>query len=735
MEMTQFFNILLLTLSLATILLTLISYVLYRVRSLPGIGKSPEQIKMQGAFFSRYLPQGMKVVPQKNALPTRAEPGKFKLFLKAKLPENVLGFFAVTVGVIFCCLIFQAYLKKRNPDTAPKVATDYSSIYKKGILKNYQWEPLRGGELLNESIPSAELKNLEAKVDWLKKVKIYLLETSDNHQSNPGATSAALAAWGRFFSKNGLQASATPTVPKLAANELLILPDAKVLTSAERDQIDAAIKSGASILATGPVGVVNEKGAPYTDDWSSRNFGVKFVAIDAKANLPTLFSSRAQVGGPVWEVPPGLLVNVYPADAGFRAVSVQGVTAARESNFHAQVDTTTNSSRAQFLNHGNGRAAWLAFDPPETLQGKTMPAGSPGFEDHHLREAIVSSLAWASRVPLIRISPWKGDLPASIVVSIDSEDKFENVGRYLELFNTLHYPATFFNVSHLLKQAPATYANAPSSIEVASHSEDHSDFEGQTSQTQFDRIQASRFEIEEVTETPVLGFRPPEEKFDETTVEAALQNHLRYFSGNNRFHRFAPVWIADAKLLYFPRVSMDDFEISHRADLSTEAAVKAALIDDFTRISETGGTYLLSLHTQIFGQENFFRGLTSALKEIGEQSVWKTNYAEVTARFRARADIELTIAPSPDKKGQFLLTAVNTGTTPTPELNVQFDLAQAENAAVQVQEVGSEKGTPVSERKLSSVAPGSTSMKTSFSMASIPAGHSRLFNLITVDHP
>ena len=283
-------------------------------------------------------------------------------------------------------------------------------------------------------------------------------------------------------------------------------------------------------------------------------------------------------------------------------------------------------------------------------------------------------MAWAAEVPSAQASLYREAKHSALLASVDSEDQFANVDQYLSILNQLDFPATFFVVSELFKDYPKMLESMSENIEIASHSENHNSFLGVNAKEQFERIQSSRLEIEETAHSHVNGFRPPEEKFDENTVNAALQNNLDYFAGNAKFERLAPTLVANGKMLYFSRTIADDFTTLKSIAISNDADIINNFLKEADRVQKAHGAFFLNMHTHVFGQAKYKKTLQALFIKLNQKNFWKTNYESLTQWWRERDAISAKIMPVEIRKKNFLLVIENKSKNEIVDFDIDLDL-------------------------------------------------------------
>ncbi len=649
MEIYHLLNLVILTLTATTILLTLVSFLLYKMRQLPGIqSRKDGALKITGVFFTRYVPQR---APRLRDIPvvvfnTPVENGAHGA--SKILPRGVVGFFAVLGSVVFAALLVGGYLQRISlSGIRPRVA-DYKELRKMGLLQTFDYARMGESGLLEETLSSHQRSRERNLVEALSKRTIFLFTPECDRSRSP---------WKESLKRSGVPFRSVTRVSSARSGTLLIAPRIWTLSAGQLSALKEALPRGISVLATG---------IAYDDGRMREAFGVSLLPrpnADPEHPLPTVFAADSP---PFWDLPPGILLDWFPLENRYEAVGVRGVAAAFEASRRG-LPRVPWATRAQFVDHGAARSAWLAFDP------ETLKAGN-GTEEFYGRQALLSSLAWAARVPQARVATWKGGRRSAFVASVDAEEQFGNASGLADLFRESRIPSTFFPYSDFLLRSSGLAKEWVG--EIAAHAENADSLVGASVETRFDSIQRSRHQIEEIARSPVIGFRPPGEKYDEGTVSAVIQNQLTYLFGDSRFPRLAPLWIGSGRLLFIPRVASDDFHIERRWELETSREIADYLAGEFERIHRLNGAHFLSLHTQSFGQPPYREPLRLFFEHLQGRKPWITHLAELADWWKSRDPIHVTLAANDD--GSFGLRVVNPGARAVEGVSVRIDAPSRE---------------------------------------------------------
>lgn len=664
MEIQQFFNGILLALSISTVILTLVSYVIYRIRQLPSRkNMGTENLKIHGLFFKRYVPAGF--VLETN--PVVMHPKKSGWFFWKNQSASV--FYLVSFAVILGAILIQSYLLNTEFVSGRRInAKNYKELYEQGLLRTYEFSSRDTSRILEEAIPPLVLERTEGIIKQLERNHVVLFR----NQLNLRATEY----WANFLRTNRIPFQQTTELFTIGSANTVIFPQVRTLTKEQKLGLEALVKKGIGIVASGPIGVVREGENAESTTWTDAHFGVKFVRNPNKADFfPSVFA-----GGNIslWDVPPGMLLKLYPVDNEWLAIPTLGNSAAFESGytgfFHetgsgSAASARTYITRMQWIKDGNSRRVWMAFDPGQEEKMSSQ-------EKFYAKTAFLSTLAWAGKNPLSQLDLWPKGHAFSSVVAIDGLNGFENMDRFTKALKKTKTPATLFiSPKHYLESGKYLrniqedfdlglgYYNPLKSTDVSA-------------EKYFEHIQVARFDLEEKARQPIQGFQPAEEKYDTDMVNAVWQNRFKYLMGDNRYSRLSPLWINSGKLLFIPRISPDDIQIERQRELENQEQVAKAIEKEFSRVKSVGGLFLLSLHTSVFGQKIYQSPLEKTLKTLSTEQPWKATLSELHNWWRTRELIETRVAVEKTNPQTFVLSVTNKSDNPAKDLSIHVDLGQ-----------------------------------------------------------
>ncbi len=718
MNLNHFLNAIVTALSVATVLITLMSFLIFKIRQFPkNNGESDE--KIDGTFFKKYDPFCALIrASQASEKPIMVQGRRLRI--------TAIGFFSAISFAIFAAIMVQNFATDRQ-EAANVASTDaerlgtlksheslLAGLKKQGLLQRFAMTNTVAGNNIEEfiSIPQKEAfaENLHA----LSDLHFVLIRDDSKNQVQSPHHRASFDAWSEYFKNipvefktvNLSQLSTLASADRANSfSTVVILPQLASLDRDSRHAIQSMHEKGLGLIATGPIGALGSDGRPAPTDWSGRVFGVTFQSNDYATKFePSIFAADR---APFSKLSAGFMADWFPTDNSYVGVSRDpDASVAFQTDYNGKIAETAHGntlSRAVFTHPaGKMRAAWLAIEP-----GNLQKLGRA--DRFYAESFLATSLLWVAREPVAALSNWKNGATSAFLASVDSEDKFEGATRLMQLFESKEIPATFFIVSNLLVK-DSTLAKTVSSfkgdrMDLQSHTTDHTILEGLNFSTQFDKLQDARLAIEEITGKPVIGFRPPEERFDDFTLSAALQNHVHYFFGDQKHYRYSPLQIANGDLIYFPRSVLDDFNLRDQ-NFGSDDLMLQKMQSDFRKAKLLGGAYFMSFHSQVFGQPNFQALVSHFLDFAKSEKPWFSNYSQAADWWRDREQIKIHLSKN-GASAKYEMQIKNNSPHAQEGLAVYVDTPMAEswNLTSTPSLNASEKTPPKSEAQAQAKAP------------------------------
>lgn len=257
----------------------------------------------------------------------------------------------------------------------------------------------------------------------------------------------------------------------------------------------------------------------------------------------------------------------------------------------------------------SGRFVWMDFAPDQLDNG-------PGINVTHLNALMASIFRYLSHTTYSAIAMWPEAKPFAALIEQDTEDKFHNTEEIVKLVEQKGFPISWYILSNEAVTQRELTRRMSKVGEIACHGDNHSVFSISKARDQVIRIARCQKVLTELTGVKPLAFRPPEEKYTSSTIDAIVNNGMTHYIANNSPDRAVPEiqqsLVNQKTLVSIPRVVSDDYEMWHTRKLNKTESV--SLIDDeINWINNIGGIYMYSFHSQFMGKSDN----VSAIEHMG----------------------------------------------------------------------------------------------------------------------
>ena len=676
MILQNILSIFVLSLCLATLFITLVTYFLYRVKQLLKFNQKSNNQILEGVFFKKYASH-IKIQQKE-------ETNEFDNKLSDR--KTLTRFFAIISGIIFLSLLAGYLFSYFRMGEKTLDSGHYEKLISRGLLKEYQLNNNLDNPDFSEFISERKKSNLTSIYSEFETKKIGLFK-NEKAQEFDKNQNLIYEVWASYFKRNNIEFKSINNLSNTKDFDIVIVPQAFSLSKKLKDEVEETLLSGVGVLATGPIAYLDGLGTVNHDHFSERIFGVEFKNnLDKKNTFPTAFEGNSL---PLLNVAPGMVLNYYPTDSRFVALAKRGVASIYESNTQGQFKNYLNTKdkivRSIYANVLKSRVAWLALDPPNL--GKTSTTDS-----YYIELLMAKSMLWTMKMPIATLSAWKDGANSVFVPSIDIEDDSEYGYNYTEMFEDFNFPITIFFASDQIQdnqklieeetKNPGYFSfikNADSFfeqhvVEFATIGESNSLIQGNSLQYQFQNIQSSRILLEESTQNAVMGFKPPQLKFDNTTLNAVIQNKMTYMIGNQSLFRFAPTLIDEGNLVYFPKSNLKEETMYRTTKFHNANLLLKALTDRFEEIEKVKGAAFYNFPTKSITAKNLESAVSQFLKYLKGKDVWKTNYLELAKWWREKENINVKVSYTPS----LTLEIQNLNDYEVKNVNINYDAYNGE---------------------------------------------------------
>ena len=619
-------SIFVLSLCLATLFITLVTYFLYRFKQLIKLNKTDASQIIDGVFFKKYAPY----------LKPKAKVEKNEFDNKLSDRKTLMNFFGIIAGIIFLSLIsgyLYSYFRLGEKTIDSK---KYEGLLAKGLMKEFPLNSLQENPEFLEHISDEKKATLITEYEKLNKYKIaiYKVENSKEFEKNQNLI---YEGWKLLFEKYKVKFITFSNFLELDQKSvnLIILPNTISLNKKAKLELESLINKKIPVLATGPVAYFDGLGDINKDQFSEKVFGIKLEKNGQKRPYyPTLFKGNSI---PWIDVPPGMLINYFPFDNQFISYFVSGYSSIYEGNTQAEIHT--EKMNAGPVVRGNfkeslARTSWLALNPPIKEQ-KVLDS-----DLYYLELMFIKSMQWLLNIPEILKPAWKDFAKTVFVPSLEIYENNNFIKNYIDIFKDYRFPLTIYITSEVIQEnAQLIEEESNPSIEFASLGEDDKVLQGNSLQIQFQDIQNSRLLLEEAWQNKVFGFKAAEAKYDPITLNAVLQNGLYYFLGNQTLFRLSPVILGESSLVYFPKTYAKEIKMFKASKFHNASLLYNDLLNRFNEVDSLNGAAFFNFPSKYYGSKNLEKAVDNFLKEISSKNIWKTNYVNLALWWLERENI------------------------------------------------------------------------------------------------
>lgn len=633
MSIFEFFNILILALSLTTVLITLVAYITFQVRRInQKEDDSKKGPQLESVFFKRFAPHLSREIEAQSERPIKRSKGK--VYLKS------VTLFAVVASALVVTFVVNSK-RKASQVIVPlaEIGEKVEKLQEQGLMKRHIFEPMNTNNISISYHRDLD-KKIEQEIESLGLVQIYLARFSKIKPDPEAYTN-----WWHFLTNRDVQFK-TIDFSRDRVTQRLGQPENKLVIITAFDTADLELikninslrDAGFRLILSGAIGPIS--GDENIEKWRNQNLGLKFQAQKSNSNSLVFRSSKSTF----FNMLPGEIVvqEVQRQDFSVQAMNPERVLAFSGNSRSVFQDLDKTYETGALLTPSLGeRSLWLRY-PPSKKDDSESGMRSAYF--------FLQALNYAAGHDRVRVEAWPKGAEVAAVLSVDVEDKVENILDIDKILSAKKLPATYFCVSEIVEAFSDKNKLIKPGIEIATHGDNHDAFAGQSEEFQFKRIQTSRHSLEMLSQKSVEGFRPPYENFDGNTFSASIQNELSYLFGAQRCQALAPCRVGE-NLTLIPRQVRDDYAlISDRTLVSPERIVQA-MERDFQMVRQFGGGYFSNFHTQLFGQKQYHEVIEKFSQFLEEKNnIFIGTYKELDRWIKAKEKISVELVNVDSKK-------------------------------------------------------------------------------------
>lgn len=417
-----------------------------------------------------------------------------------------------------------------------------------------------------------------------------------------GRYEVLLQPWRAYAKANRVELSELPSLADLRPRpgDVLVLPSAVALDSAERLAVIQYQEAGGSLLLTWAAGSRNGNG-----DWAGWDFLHKTAGITAQHDLPADGSLSHLVSfgqGPLTHTL-AAGTGIWLGKAAERPLVFEGAQIAAHSWNEARHIPSADIGKGILvfneMSRSGASSRVAAFGAAET---------SWEYQPDDMHALMDGILAWLARRPTVVQSDWPNGLPAAYMVAVDAAGSADNLTRLADVFKSNQQTGSFYAVATDADAAALTMQRLAAEFDLGYQGDVDEGFKGQSVNLQRKRIQTMIAGVRSATRMPAVlpGFKAHAELYDDQTnqilYESGIQYHVTGAEGTrSRQPTFATIQNEQPgqRMVMLPRTVRDDLNLF--SDTQGDViAMEQAWLDDFYALKLHGGVGVLGLHADAF---------------------------------------------------------------------------------------------------------------------------------------
>lgn len=634
MTIKDVFNFLILALSLSTVFLTLLSFFIFKIRQVQTMRSRNSEFVLETAFFRRYAPQlaahnrrqaGVLTAEEEKTLPWIVKTWRH---LQERYPSlfgaNAVIFASCTVA-LFVAFVASHLAKQGEFQSEISGGVErVQELQKKGLLQRRQFDPFAPNPKLEETIPSAQEKNLQAQVGLLKGLRIVVMKVDSSDSVLGESSEQAEENWVSFLAALGVrdvetrEPSTLSLGAKSLASTLVIVPQVGAWSEQSRREVEHLLDKGVHLLIVGTPGEEGSRGD--FGAWLEKWFG-------DSASLAPLKS---------------MIEGDWPSDPG------------RE--------TASEKEWIRLGETAGSRRLWMGFE----LSSFEKRSRAQQF---YLRTVLVRALLWTGHRPLVAMDLWKGGQSGvvSVVTSGYEEDSLTDL---VDQAREDRLPITVFMTPGKRSRwhwTPdwMTSSELRPELRVPDEVRGWGDLVAG-----FDQLQNMRFTLERRSEKPVRGLHLDRAILTPQELKLAQQMGLDFMIAPFPSQGARPVFVGD--LIVLPTMPIDDVSISERVEVTSVNGVMDTMLRDVDQAVARSGYALVTLRSQQSGSRPYRKALIRLGEGLRKRDLWMASPVELAQWWRARQSATLRYEKGSD--GAYDLVVGNQGMKPLMDLSLRLRL-------------------------------------------------------------
>lgn len=434
--------------------------------------------------------------------------------------------------------------------------------------------------------------------------------------------------------------------PEIAAHStVLVLPSAVCISDAQRAAIQTLSKAGVGIVASGALGARDA-----TCAWRGWDFLTSVTGVRKPSAAPATEGAFAIFRGGQYfseAVPAGFRLELPRQELVFGTVRSPDAYRSDGRLRPAPGDAPEEAALAAHGTYQAARMVWLGFK-------ETLTEGSAKDQRAALNHFMAHSVLWVGRQPLTTFGNWPNRSRAAVLLA-ETVDSPESATPAATVLRQERVSATYLLTSSKALEAPAALRRLREVGEIASGGDTTDAFAEQDTGSQTARLVKARAELERLGSAPILGFDPPQQVWDDATVDALRHAGYSYYLDRSEFRRAVPQlliakeetkWFLPPREVELARISTtgaSDMEViaRYRRPGALGADLADGFVRDFRLTEFVGGLYTLSFRSDLLGAPENTHILRSVVRTMKGDRAWITSGEQLTAWWSQREKVKV----------------------------------------------------------------------------------------------
>lgn len=351
----------------------------------------------------------------------------------------------------------------------------------------------------------------------------------------------------------------------------------------------------------------------------------------------------------------GMIINAQPGFKHFQAESPHPQAIAINSERVAGRGVATRLYAEAFENRG--RLVWMDFSPNPKDHDAVIP--------YYLDTVVASIFRYMEGTVYTAWSTWpEGKKFAALIVE-NTEGQYRNAEPVVDYFRDKTYPATWFVLSDDAMKNRALTEKLAASGEIACHGDNSLTFTRHSLEIQQQRIARCMSMVHDLTGKQATAFRPPQEAYNQNTLDAMYNNGIRNFIAETVKDRFTPRVYGhpddDTALISLPRMNIDDYTLWGEMDAPDDIAIHQ-LRQETDWVKQIGGLFIFIFNTQYVGDKAHIQTIKDLADYVHDNEAYFATAGDIAQWWRLRVDLMRAGQPNREalEKYQPVLLSVDT---------------------------------------------------------------------------